>query len=73
MNIKDLRKYIFKRNRLAGKLAENIMESIVKEIPNFPEEGMTDLGDSICNASNDLAETIICILEEYTGDEEDGF
>jgi len=70
MDPAQLEQYLVERNNLSLTIAKGIIKTISSNLKKLPEEAVEELGATVRDASNDIAEAILDIMaaEEYECD-----
>ena len=66
----QLEQYLVERNNLSLSIAKGIIKTIAANLKKLPEEALEEMGATIRDSSNEIAEAILDIMaaEEYEGD-----
>lgn len=67
MDANILKEYLEQRKELAANIFRGIMKSMGTKLEDIPDEFATELGDSVFNASNEIASTMLSIMAESEG------
>ncbi len=70
METAQLEEYLVERNTLSLTISKGIIKTISAQLKKLPEEALEEMGATIRDASNEIAESILDILaaEEYEGE-----
>ncbi|NUM33544.1 MAG: hypothetical protein HUU50_03305 [Candidatus Brocadiae bacterium] len=70
MDPAQLEEYLVERNTLSLTIAKGIIKTISAQLKKLPEEALEEMGATIRDSSNEIAEAILDIMsaEEYEGD-----